>query len=146
MMPLGCGACNLCCKLLAVPDINKPARMLCWWTGVHGGCQRQSEKASDPALLACAQFKCLWLASQTHENEEYHQPRAMRPDITHVVIGPYDREDDTLIYVQVDPEHPSAWKKEPVASYLRGIMDRGGKCELVIGERHVRLEAGGDIG
>jgi len=144
-MPLGCGACNLCCKLLGVPDINKPARMLCWWTGVHGGCARHAEKHTDPQLLACAQFKCLWLESQTHEDQTKRMPRHLRPDLSHVVIGPPDRNDDTLAYVQVDPDYPRSWQAPEIKSYLDGIISRGGKLEVIIGD-DVRVELGVDGG
>lgn len=139
----GCGACNLCCRLLAVPDIHKPARMLCWWTGLHGGCARQSEKPTefDPNsdLMACKQFECLWLASQTHPDESKRLPRHLRPDQSHVVFGPQDRQDETLIYVNVDPDYPSSWKEPEIEDYLKGIRDRGGRVELIVGEKHVEL-------
>lgn len=151
-----CGSCNACCKLLHVPDIGKPAQMTCWWTTVHGGCLRQSEKPNpaavshdestgvwslapseegkDLSLLACATFKCLWLDSQSHENPALRQPRHMRPDITHVVVGPQDPRDETTIHIQVDPGHPDAWRKEPVASSLNEILARGNRIGVNLGE------------
>jgi hypothetical protein len=136
---LSCGACNVCCKLLQVPDIEKPARMLCWWTSVHGGCQRQAEKDTDPNLLACKQFQCLWLASQFREDAGDKLPRSMRPDQTHVMFGPQDREDSTLIYVHVDPEYPDAWQDSRIQDYLNSILSRGGKVEMIIGETRFML-------
>lgn len=136
----GCGSCNLCCKLLAVPDISKPARMLCWHTGIHGGCAVHKEKATDPSLLACAQFKCVWLESQEHPEPEKRLPRHMRPDFTHVVMGPQDRNDPLLLYVQVDPDFPSAWHAPEMAAYLQQAVDKGCKVEVVIDE--VRIEFG----
>ena len=133
-----CGSCNLCCTLLGVPDINKPARMTCWWTTVHGGCQRQGEKATDPALTACAQFECVWLESQKLDEAKV-MPRMWRPDMTGVVLGPKDRDDETLLFVQVDPSRPTAWREEPILSLLNGILDRGGKLEIIVGETHLRL-------
>jgi hypothetical protein len=138
-MVLDCGACNLCCKLLGVPDINKPARMLCWWTGIHGGCERHHEKQTDPQLMACAQFKCLWLESQTHPDPTKHMPRHLRPDLSHVVIGPVDRDDDTLAYVQVDPEFPQSLHNPEIKNYLDGIISRGGKLEIILGD-DIRIE------
>lgn len=131
---MSCGACSLCCKVLQVPDIQKPARMLCWWTTIHGGCQRHNDKLTDPNLLACAQFKCLWLESQDQEVEGLRMSRSMRPDQCHVMFGPQDREDETLIYVHVDPDFPDAWVDLGVLNYLRGIINRGGRVELFVGE------------
>lgn len=139
---LSCGACNLCCKLLEVKDIGKPARMSCWWTTVHGGCFRHSEKATAPELAACHQWECVWLNSQKHEDVSLRQPRHLRPDMTHVVLGPQDPEDRTLLYVNVDPDHPSAWKKGPIATYLQQIVERGGKLEIIVGDHpHVKFPA-----
>ena len=129
---MSCGACNVCCKLLSVPDIDKPARMTCWWTSIHGGCSRQHEKETDPNLLACKQFQCLWLASQFHDDPEKRLPRSMRPDQTHVMLGPQDREDETLIYCHVDPEFADAWREPEILDQLSGIVERGGKVSFAI--------------
>ena len=146
-MTLSCGACNLCCRLLGVPDIHKPARMMCWWTSRHGGCSRHAEKPLefDPNhdLMACKQFECLWLASQAQDDPTKRMPRHMRPDLTHVVMGPQDRDDETLIYINVDPDHPAAWKEPEVFDYLDGIRQRGGRVELIVGEVNVELFADG---
>lgn len=134
-----CGACNLCCTLLGVPDIQKPARMACQWTSIHGGCSRHHEKDTAPDLGACKAFKCLWLVSQDREDP---LPRYMRPDQCHVVLGPADREDPTLIYVQVDDAFSDSWKKPPISDYLQGILDRGGKVEIILGEDRFPLNLG----
>lgn len=139
-MARSCGACNLCCKLLRVPDIDKPAQMLCWWTTIHGGCSRQAEKPDTPELQACAQFQCLWLASQTRDDPGEVMPRHWRPDISHVVMGPKDKDNELLLYVQVDPAHPSAWTDPEINTYLRGMVERGCEIEIVLGEQHFRLE------
>lgn len=141
-MPRGCGSCNLCCKLLNVPDIGKPAQMLCWWTGLHGGCSRQSEKGTDPSLLACAQFECMWLNSQKREDPGEVWPRHWRPDISHMVVGPQDRDDPTLVHVHVDPAHPGAWKESEVAGFFRRNMtEKGVRYEIHLGEFRFPLEA-----
>ena len=141
-MPKGCGPCNLCCKLLAVPDIKKPARMLCWWTGVHGGCQRHAEKKTDPNLAACDLFECVWLASQKSEGA---LPGYLRPDMCHVVLGPTDRNTDRLLYVQVDPEHSDSWKKPEVQEYLMGCLVRGWSVEVIIDEMRFSMNEHGGL-
>jgi len=133
---LGCGACSVCCTLLHVPDIGKPALMPCWHTSMHGGCAVQAEKATDPKLMACAQFKCVWLASQDMDEP---LPRSMRPDQTYVLMGPQDRDDDTLLYVHVDPKHQDAWRSGQIDQFLRSRVALGAKLCVVIGERKVYL-------
>lgn len=136
---LGCGSCNLCCKLLAVPDIHKPARMLCWWTTIHGGCSRHEEKSTAPELAACASWKCVWLASQTHPDLSKRLPRHLRPDQCHVVLGPQDRDNPNLLYIHVDPAHPTSWKDSEIGRYIEDIQDRGGLIEVIVGESRVDM-------
>lgn len=138
-MSLGCGSCSLCCTLLKVTDISKPAGMTCWWTTVHGGCQRHAEKTSAPELAACGQWKCLWLESQNHPDPTRRQDRAARPDMIHVVMGPRDPNDQTLLYVHVDPRFPNAWKEPRISEYLAEIVERGVKLHISIGERQVEV-------
>lgn len=134
----GCGACNKCCLLLGVPDIKKPAHMLCWHTGLHGGCAVHKEKGSDPTLQACAQFRCMWLESQDLE-EEKQFPRSMRPDQCFVMFGPSKSPDDTLLFVHVDPARPDAWKEPAIQNYLAGVLERGGQLKIIIGDKEIEL-------
>jgi uncharacterized protein len=136
-----CGACNLCCTLLGVPDIKKPARVRCWWTTVHGGCSRQSEKGTTPELDACAEFQCLWLASQSQPDPNLILSRSMRPDMCHVVIGPDVTVDGVrTVNVQVDPKFPQAWKEPQIASYLARMVEVGPVIKIIIGDEVVVLE------
>lgn len=136
---LGCGSCNMCCILLEVRSIGKPSGMRCWHTGVHGGCEVHASKATDPTLAACHHWRCLFLETQRVDDPTIRMNRDLRPDICHVVMGPQDPEDNTLLYVQVDPRHPGSYLKEPVYSYLKGILDRGGKISLIIGSQRAEF-------
>lgn len=133
---LGCGSCNLCCKLLNVPDISKPALMTCWHTTLHGGCLVHDKKSSDPSLKACEQFYCVWLASQTLDDEAKRGSRAMRPDQCHVLLGPFDRDNPKLLYVHVDPNYKSAWREPGVTAYLDEICAKGASACIVVGDHH----------
>ena len=131
-MPLNCGACSLCCTLLGVPDIGKAPRTRCWNTTVHGGCSVHGPEKPQ----ACVSFSCVWLESQ---NRSDSMPRSMRPDLSHVVLGPQDRDDNTLLYVQVDPAYPSAWKQGEIGQYIQERLDRGAKLEVIVDEERVAL-------
>jgi uncharacterized protein len=133
---LGCGSCNVCCKLLHVPDISKPALMTCWHTTLHGGCAVHDKKQTDPSLKACDQFMCVWLASQTLDDESMRGNRDMRPDMCHVLLGPMDRDDPKLLYVHVDPNYKNAWREPSITKYLHEIVSRGGRAVIVIGEQN----------
>lgn len=134
-MTASCGSCSLCCTLLGVPDIGKAPRMRCWNTTVHGGCKVHGVDKPQ----ACVQFSCLWLSSQEREAP---MPRHLRPDQCHVVLGPQDRADDTLLYVQVDPAHPTAWKAGEIGAYIQDLLDKGARLEVIVDED--RLPLGGE--
>lgn len=140
---LGCGSCNLCCTLLQVQDISKPALMTCWHTTLHGGCAVHAQKKTDESLKACDQFMCVWLASQTLEDESLRGNRDMRPDMSHVLLGPMDRDDPKLLYVHVDPAYKSAWRERPVAAYLDDVVSKGGRIIIVIGDNHFEYDGAG---
>ncbi len=139
--PLGCGACNLCCRLLEIKDMGKPAQMQCWHTGIHGGCAVHAQKETDPILRACFQFKCVWLESQTLDDLTKRGTRSMRPDQIHVLFGPFDREDPTLLYVHVDPAHKTAWRNPAVLEYMDEVRRKGGKLCVVVGDHHFMYES-----
>lgn len=153
MIRRDCGSCNLCCTLLGVPDIGKPIGMTCWWTGPHGGCSRQNDKplvaadlsvdTSDPSkdqtLAACAQFRCVWLESQSHPDEMKVMPRILRPDMCHVVMGPPDKDNSKLLHVHVDPDHAGSWKEGLIYDHLQGILTSGCEISLSIGDSKVEM-------
>jgi len=58
----------------------------------------------------------------------------LRPNNSHVVFGPRDQEDETLLYVHVDPAYPTAWQAPEIQFQMELIRRRGGKIEVIIGE------------
>lgn len=137
---LGCGSCNLCCTLLRIDMLGKPAQMTCWHTTIHGGCAVHDQKATDPTLAACHQFRCIWLESQyLDDDDELGRTRAgrdMRPDQTHVVLGPPDPTDPKHLYVNVDPAHRTAWRAPKVMAYLDEVVSKGGTITVIVGDQH----------
>lgn len=127
-----CGACNMCCRLLDVRSISKPAHMLCWHTTLHGGCVVHEKKLTDPALAVCAGFKCVWLESQNLD-ESRRGARSMRPDQCHVMFV-RDPDDPKLLWVHVDPRYRDAWRTSPVADYLEEVLGKGAKLEVIVGD------------
>jgi hypothetical protein len=120
---------------LNVPDISKPSGMMCWWTTIHGGCIRHKEKQTASELEACGQFMCLWLASQRQTDPELVMGRVMRPDMCHVVIGPdIDLPEGRTVFVQVDPQFPTAWKEPRIETYLQRMKGAGVRVEINVGD------------
>jgi len=67
-----CSPCTLCCQLLSIPELNKPAGEKCKAVGSRGCAVYHGRPAS------CRGFKCLWLHGSL--------PRFMRPDRVGVVM------------------------------------------------------------
>lgn len=56
--PRDCGGCTACCTVLAVHELNKPAR----WACDHAGCD--GCRAYDARPAGCRDFNCLWLRGE----------------------------------------------------------------------------------
>ena len=175
-MTLQCGVCMACCRLLAIPDLRKPAGAVCWHCErPHGGCAVHDQKpampdyahaeAGDapiepetcgdcpnalgcctqpkcPALGACGQYRCDWLASQDRADPGERMPREMRPNISGVMLGPRgDPVDDPLhLFVHVEPERPNAWRAPAFAHHLDLVRRNGIRITVMIGERRIELD------
>jgi len=115
-----CGPCSMCCRLLPVAQLDKPADQWC----VHarpgrGGCAIYADRPP-----ACRSFSCLWLTSpETLPDEE------LRPDRCHAVFDPRhdkievgppgQRRMVSVLLVWVDGRYPDAHR----APLLRRVME-----------------------
>lgn len=109
---LACGACNMCCKLLAIEETNKPADQWCGNCEVGVGC-----KQYDTRPQACQVFECLWLHSQKpHIHHKLRFPADMRPDRCHVILN---KKPDGKLFAHVSADRPDAWKKGKMGDWLR---------------------------
>lgn len=136
---ISCGACAECCRLLEVGEIGKPADVACRHArpGITAGCC--AVYAERPA--ACAQFRCLFLASQERADPAERLAPALRPDRMHVVFYRNGGEaDPRTITAHVDPAFPDAWLAEPAQGEIRRLIARGAIVVVEIGERRVVLQ------
>lgn len=100
-----CGTCTLCCKLLAVPALDKPAGTQCDHCSIGKGCRIYSERPAE-----CGQFHCGFLMQPSLKE-------VWRPSRSRIVLR--SERDTNRIIAQVDPERPGVWKREPFHSTLR---------------------------
>jgi hypothetical protein len=114
-----CGSCGMCCKLLGVAAVDKPAGRWCAHYQRGRGCAIYQDR---PA--ACAGFECLWLDSEKLDD-------AWRPDRAKFVL--YTERDGARLNVVVDPGSPAAWRREPYYSRLKAMSRRALEgCELLV--------------
>lgn len=119
-----CGVCNLCCKLLAVDELPKPAGTWCAHVVKHKGCGIYQDRPG-----ACRVFNCHFLADET-------LGEVWRPSHARFFIH---ADGDARTYcVEVDPGSPLAWKAEPYHSQLRRWAERArtgeGRVLVYVGE------------
>ena len=126
MADKSCGECGMCCKLLAIAEIQKPADH--WCRSFKRGC---GCGVYDSRPAACRGFECLWLQSEKLDDR-------WRPDRARFVM--YTEDDDRRLRVVVDPAHPLAWKQEPYYSRLKAMSQRahdGHELLVSIGDRRI---------
>ena len=140
-----CDGCALCCKVMAVTEIQKPKDIWCSQIDRHSGGRECKVYAERPN--ACRSFSCLWLLSQSRPGQE--MPDELRPDRCHVVLAPdfmvQNRlaKGENLLYAFVEPTRPEAWRtghlmRETIKNFLR----RGGWVIVHIGNKRAILKDG----
>jgi hypothetical protein len=106
-----CGSCSLCCKLIAVSELNKPEGI--WCSHCAPGKGRCLIYNSRPT--SCRGFHCGWLQS-----DEFGQE--WMPTTSKMVIAA--EGDGNRITIYVDPGFPTNWRKQPYYSQLQALAIR----------------------
>jgi len=120
-----CGDCQLCCKLLPVGEIGKPANTRCEHQAHGKGCRVYG---TDTMPMSCKLWSCAWLTG--------HDTGA-RPDRAHYVVDVLpdyisiqndetgERIDVPVIQVWVDPKHPDAHRDPALRAFLAERGEHG---------------------
>jgi len=130
-----CGACGLCCKLMGVSEIEKPAHSWCrhWSTG--NGCAIYVDRPE-----ACRIFDCWW-RSDSHVPDVWYPAKA-RMVVTLDMGG-------KRLAVHADPARADAWKREPhhglLREYASRMIPRGAQVVVYIGERCIAVLPDRDV-
>jgi hypothetical protein len=95
----------MCCKILHIAELAKPADTWCQHIARGGGCG-----IYDTRFPVCRGYKCQWLLDETFGPE--WQPHRCK-FIMHGVDGKVG------LWVNVDRSSPMAWRKEPFYSRLK---------------------------
>lgn len=105
-----CGTCTLCCKLIAVTELNKPPGEWCPHAVRKGGCAIHATRPT-----GCRTFFCDWMSEE-----------ALGPD--------WKPEKSKLVMVTgegghltafVDPGFPAAWRQPPYFAALKHLAAEG---------------------
>lgn len=113
-----CGGCTLCCTLLKVEPLNKPAGEHCQHCVVGSGCSIWRDR---PQI--CRGFICLWYA-----NEQFGLD--LRPDHCGVLFEPGG---DRVILANVDRDRPSSWREGVAAAFIERCMQQDHAVVVQVG-------------
>ena len=131
IQPRQCGDCSLCCKLLAIKELNKPVNEWC----TH--CNHTSCMIYDTRPESCREFECLWMQAPVL------LPESLKPSRSKVVLS--STEDGEAIVAHVDQTYPRAHMEGPMKAFLRKIAEKGTLVIAVIGEDRQFLYSGKNL-
>jgi len=98
-----CGDCTLCCKVMAIEELEKPAGAWCTHCRPGKGCRIYPSRPAE-----CQSFNCLWLVNELLDER-------WKPNRSKLVLT--TSEDG--IEIRCDPGFPDAWRKEPFRGEIR---------------------------
>jgi hypothetical protein len=122
-----CGGCTLCCKVMAIEALAKPASSWCPHCKPRRGCLIYANRPAE-----CRAFSCLWLVNDLLD--QHWKPSKSKLVLTTSEDG---------IEVRCDPGFPDAWRKEPFRSEIHQWAVSGEAHDLtvivIIGERIILI-------
>ena len=104
-----CGDCSLCCKLLAIPELDKPKDEWCPNFAAGIGCRIYADRPP-----SCRDFRCRWLVDPTMGPE-------WKPSVCKMVLDAKPR----LLVVHADPAVTKPWRAEPYSAVLKRLAAQG---------------------
>jgi hypothetical protein len=120
-----CGDCQLCCRLLPVPPLDKKAGQRCQHQKFGKGCAVYHRSGMPPE---CALWNCRWLVNDDCDD-------LSRPDRVHYVIdlmpefitANSDGKPTNIQVVQIwcDPKYPDAHRDPALRRYLFRRAEEG---------------------
>lgn len=110
MTERSCGTCSLCCKVLAIRELDKPSGVWCSHVVKGSGCGIYADRPS-----VCRDSDCLWLQRADGGIPEEFKPERVRA----VLWG--NKSDESSILVHVDPGYPTAFRDGRFGEWLLGL-------------------------
>jgi len=104
-----CGDCSLCCKVLGIPELDKPKDSWCPNFVAGAGCRIYADRPP-----SCHNFVCRWLSDASMGPE-------WKPSVCKMVID----SRPSLFVAHVDPAVSRPWCAEPYISALKRLSAQG---------------------
>jgi hypothetical protein len=121
-----CGDCQLCCSLLPVNELAKPALQRCAHQRHGKGCAIYARRP-----MSCALWSCRWLvddeAGDLARPDRCHAVVDIIPDVIRMTPPGEEPSEATVLVVWIDPAFPEAHRD----AGLRRLIEREGKPALI---------------
>ncbi len=129
-----CDGCTLCCRVMDVGEpLNKPMNVMCTHCIPGQGCGIRETRPE-----VCRHFHCVWLMDGSLGEE-------WQPERCHMVL--WLDLDGRRFNVNVDEDHPDAWREEPYYNWLTSLaaysLPRGGQVVVYVGRNLFVMLPGG---
>lgn len=111
-----CGDCSLCCKVLGIPELEKPKDLWCANFATGTGCRIYLDRPP-----SCRDFVCRWLTDAAMGPE-------WKPSVCKMVID----SRPNLFVVHVDPAVSRPWIAQPYIGVLRRLSAQGLARNIVV--------------
>jgi hypothetical protein len=135
--PKPCADCSLCCKVLAIPELQKTGGVWCHHIAMSRGCSIYADRPT-----SCRNYQCVWTLTGPLDER-------WRPDRAGFLIHPTPVASE--IEIIADPDRPDAWRREPYYAQIKQWSDRsngaitnllvraGGRIFVVFPETEIEL-------
>ena len=100
-----CGTCSMCCKVVSIAELSKPAGQWCGHCRPGRGC---GIHASRP--IVCRSFYCEWIVARGLGPE-------WKPDKAKFLL--FKTNEGRRLTAHVDPGQPNAWRRSPYYENLK---------------------------
>ena len=130
-----CGSCTLCCKVLAVAALEKPAGVWCRHCRPGQGCGIYEERPQE-----CRTFGCLWLADPNF-------PEELKPERSKLVF--VLEANKSRVVAHCDPGRPLAWREAENYRLLKNMAivsaDSGRQVVVALRDRYTAILPDRDV-
>lgn len=115
-----CGTCTLCCKLVPVKELRKPANTRCDHQ-CFKGCRIYEKRP-----MSCRMWSCRWLCDDdtrdlTRPDRAHYVIDLMADFVTVVDEDTGERTPIPIIQLWIDPDYPDAHRDPALRAYLDTI-------------------------
>jgi hypothetical protein len=132
-----CGDCQLCCKLVPVVPLQKPAGTACQFQKFHKGCTVYNKPAMPPE---CSLWNCRWLidddTSELSRPDRSHYVIDVMPDFITISNEDGSTQNIQVAQIWVDPKHPDAHRDPALRRWMVRRAEEGIACLIRFNSRN----------